>query len=710
MTDFTDHTAVVRAIEQIQSDESDIRDWCREQQLFIHKKDGQWEPDILPDNTKPRYTFDMVEPLVDQVVGEIEKSEFGIKAIPASSTASENNAKIFGGMIRSIQALSHARETYNSAGRGFTECGLDGWEVVQDYADDDSFYQDLIIKRIDNFVDSVYFWPFCEPDASDAPAAVKLRAIPKAEYKEKYPKRNGDSLQVQRIASVFYQKPDHVIIGQLYYVKEVSAKLLLLSDGRVVEADEVAGVLDDLAAQGITVQKQRTRKKKIFYSRLLDAQGWINQPQETVFSRVPIIPVFGNFKILEEKVVYRGMVGKLIDPQRVYNYAKSREIEEGALAPREKIWMTPKQAQGHETQLKTLNTNTDPVQFFNSDPMYNNGGPPTKTNGANVNPGLKSISDDMGNMMRQTAGLYAASVGDNPNVQSGIAIERLQSRSTLGSSKYFNALATAIRATGDLLVRAIPRVYDTAREARMLDEDGKTAQRVMVNSTVVDEQTGQSVKINDLSLGKYDVICEAGPSFRNKQREVVQNITEIGTVDPSFIAIGSDILAKNMTGPEMGQLATRLRAKLFNEGAIPQEQMTEEEQAEMQRRAQQPPPPDPNMIIAEAEAGKSQAMQRKAEGETQALQQKGQLEQFKAVLQQQSQQFERAMRAFDARLKAQSQDADNLKTLIDGLKGIREGIGAEAIVVPEVAAAIAHQLTLIMKEQGTAALAPPTQQ
>ena len=67
------------------------------------------------------------------------------------------------------------------------------------------------------------------------------------------------------------------------------------------------------------------------------AQGWQDdKPKKTVFKDwLPIVPVLANFDVIDGKVIYYGAVEKLMDPQRVFNYTKSREVEEGALAPRE---------------------------------------------------------------------------------------------------------------------------------------------------------------------------------------------------------------------------------------------------------------------------------------------------------------------------------------------------------------------------------------
>ena len=689
MTDFTKIDKVLPDLAAIQDAETDIRDAAREAQLFIHKRDGQWEPEVLTDNDRPRYTFDMTGPLIDQIAGEIENSDFSIRVSPAGGAASKETAKTLDGLIRNIQNVSGAGDIYDQSARYMVEGGFDAWEIKQKFVDSNSFDQDLVIEGISNVIDSVWFWPYKKPDASDAPACVKLEAIPLKEYEKRWPEGSRQSVDENRLSDAYFHKDEHVIVGQLYYLKKVKRELLKMSNGSVLDAAEAAPVLDELAASGITIDKRRKLDKMVCVSRLFDGSDWLNGPQDTVFSRLPIVPIIANFTNIEYKNVWRGAVEKLIDPQRVYNYAKSREIEEGALSPREKVWLTEKQAAGHEDTLATMNVNADPFQVYNADPAAP--GPPQKMNGASINPGLSSLSEGMGNMMRSTAGLYAASVGDNPNVQSGIAISKLQDKGTLGSGKYFKAVRRGIRATGRILVEAIPKVYDTRRQERILNEDG-SFEMVTLNATVIDAQTGRIVTLNDLSAGKYDVTVDAGPSFKNRQAETVDTIIGIGTVDPSFIEIGGDILAKNITAPGMDALADRKRQQLFQAGVIPFEQQTDEEQQQTQAAARQPPPPDPNLIIAEAEAGKAEAQKGRVMVQAQSQQRQEDRKDLQFMLTKQQQQFEQFM-------EQQNTNADQLTAQAETLKTLTEAFGVESLAGAGGLGALLQQIQIILSEQ-----------
>jgi hypothetical protein len=223
----------------------------------------------------------------------------------------------------------------------------------------------------------------------------------------------------------------------------------------------------------------------------------------------------------------------------------------------------------------------------------------------------------MRQLIGQTAGMFAANMGDNPGLQSGVAIERLQSKGDNGTVKYFRALETAIAATGDLLVKTIPKVYDTRRTVRLLYEDN-TAEMITLNDTVIDNQTGEPVTLNDLTKGQYSITCRAGPSFRNKQQETIETIIEIAKVDPSIISMSGDILLNAIPTAAAMQIGERKRLQMLTQGLIPASQMTEEETQQMQQQ-NQGQQQDPNMVLAQAEMAKAQAEQLRAQVEMQRL-------------------------------------------------------------------------------------------
>lgn len=619
--DFESHQSILNLLSAAQEADHDNREKAREAHLFVDKRDGQWEPYWWANNVgKPRYTFDMVNPIVDQVVAEIEQAAFDIKVSPMSGEASKETAIIIDGLVRNIEAMSRAKDIYINAGRGMATAGYDGWMVSHKYSDPQSFDQDLVIETVANFIDRVWFDPAAYlQDKSDAQYAFLLHAMSVQEYVKRYPEGSQASVSIDREGDAYYDKGQVIVVGQLFYLEQEACELVLMSNGSVYTIDDdFKKVMDELTMLGIEQVRTRKAYKNKVYSRFFDQTDWLEDKEETIFDRIPIVPVFANFKITENKTIYWGVVEKLLDPQRVLNYSLSREIEEGALAPRAKYWMTLTQAAGHEDALATLNTNSDPVQFYNPDPE--SPGAPMQQGGAQVNPGLRTISESMRQLIGQTAGMFAASMGDNPGLQSGVAIESLQSKGDNGTIKYFRALEAGITATGEILIKAIPKVYDAQRTVRLLYEDGSTEMQVL-NEPVIDQQSGEIVTLNDLSKGQYSVSCRAGPSFRNRQQETIETIIEIAKVDPSIVGMAGDILLNAIPTSAATQIGERKRLQMMAQGLIPQSQMTDEEVQQQQMSAQpQGQAQDPAMVLAQAEMAKAQAEQMRAQVEVQRLQ------------------------------------------------------------------------------------------
>lgn len=641
-----DHNQIIAELRKAQDDEDDNRNRSHEAHRFITERGGQWEPEWWEKNKdKPRYQFDLTTPIVSQVASALKRAEFGIEVDPIGGQGSKEYAAKIESIIRNIQVISNAKTIFNEAARDVVIGGIAGWRVVHQYVDDDSFEQDLMIVPIYNFLDRVWFdRDSVRRDRSDAKWCVIAQGLTPERYDELYPDGSKMGLRDETRNGRSASDNGLILVGELLYIQDEPRELVLMSDGSVYEdGEEYQAQREMLALQGITEVKRRNRPKKCVYSRKFDATDWLEEPRKTVFSSwIPVIPAMANYTVLDNEVFYHGMVEKLMDPQRVHNYSVSREIEEGALAPRAKFWMTEKQASGHERQLETLNTNADPVQFFNPDEMVP--GPPQQLGGAQINQGLRVISEATRDAMGHISGQFEASMGDNPRAQSGVAIERLQDRGDAGSIEYFEAMEVAIGHTGRIIVDAIPKVYDTPRRLRLVGDDGS------IQFTEVNDPTAnEPLMLEDLKAGTYDVTCTAGPSFRNKQDAIVSMMLEAGQAIPQALQIGSDILFSNITAPGADQVAERLREQLFNQGMIPIEQMTEEEKQEAMQAAQQPAPPDPNMLLAQAEQLKGQADLLEAQTKQQIAAQKAQSDMMNA----QTDVYEAQTDRYEAEIKAQ---------------------------------------------------------
>lgn len=675
------HANTLQDLKEDQKADHDGRIKAREADHFVNKKDGQWEPDIIQMYTnKPRYTIDLTSGIIADVSGEMNSMDFDIKVSPAGGEATTDIALHYDGLIRNIENNStpKAKYIYRAAGKQMLTTGLGGWGIKAGYRSPLSFDQDLMLYPISNFMDRVWFDANAElQDMSDASRGWKLTNMSMEAYKKQFPEGSGMSIANDREMNVYEHKKSHsVTVAQRYYKKEESINLLRMSNGAVyIDDEKFQMVKDELALKGVTVDRTRTTIAHRVYQQMIDGADILGDPEETVFSYIPLIPCYGNFEISEDKVIYWGLVEKHMDPQRILNYAESRKIGEGALAPRAKKWMTPQQAAGHQKTLRTMNTNDDPIQFYNH---VDTQPPPYETGGAQINPGLKETTESMNGYMQTISGRMDPSRQGSAGLQSGVALQALQNKGDNANYGYFVSMEIAIAHTCKILQDAIPRVYDAQREVQLDSQDG-TSKTITINQRVYDQQTQQVVDLNDLSKGEYLVTCEAGPAFHNRQQETISAINEVAAIDPTIMQTGGDIYLANIPAPGMDKIAKRKRAQMLQQGLIPEEEMTDEEREQMQAAQAQPQEPsamDQALIAtAQAEAEKAQAQTADTMSKITEREQKIELQANKMLMEDQNKKEDRM-------LDMMKEQNNQIKTLADTLKTLKDAIGAEAIVTP----------------------------
>lgn len=668
----------IQSYKDAQHADYDNREMVREADLFLNKRDGQWEPHILSKfNNKPKYSFDECNPLIDNIMGELDTTEYDIAVVPVDEGATKITAKYFSGIIRRIQNISSARFIYDQCARIMIGTGFSAWRIVTDYRDCDSFQQDLLLRQIPNAQDCVWFDPGAvAPDMSDAKEAWVLTSLTKKTYEEKYPKGSGFSVPADmRNQAYSYKKPDEVVIGEYLYIKEKKRELVMMTNGMIFEVNEdFMRVKDDMARAGITVANSRKRSYPIVYQKKFDGKDYITDEQESVFSWIPIIPCYGNFKISENKVLYWGITEKLMDAQRIINYSESRKIEEGALAPRGKVWMSKDQASSADVKatLRTLNTNSDPVQFYDAVPDQQ---PPAYIGSPQSNPGLVETTQSAQNFINRTSGSYQEDRGTAPAHRSGIAIDKLQFKSDNPKRKWVKAMEIALTHTYRIFLKAIPKVYDTQQEMAIFHQDG-SSDIITIKQKIIDANTGEIIELNDLSRGQYDVTAVAGPSFHSRQQETVSTINDIAQIDPSIIQMGGDVLLSNINSPGIDKIAERKRYQMVVQGIIPDSQLTEEEKklVEQIRQSNDMSPLDrANLMVAQAQLEETQ-------GKNQERAIRLSLDQQKLHLQEMKMQMDQDKQRMDSMQKSMEMILNQAKVQAETLKIIREAIGADALI------------------------------
>ncbi|PHS60767.1 MAG: hypothetical protein COB12_12710 [Flavobacterium sp.] len=591
------HQTALKRFQRVEDKERSQRSLAIEDLRFAQTEDGQWEDDAKDKRRgRPRYTINRVAGAVDQLIGDQRQNRTAIKIRPVRGGATEDVAKVMEGLIRNIETQSKATNAYDNAFDEVVNGGFGGWRVITEFADDDVFEQDVRIKPIQGATTSLWFdTGATEYDRRDANWAFVTLNMPKEEREDKYPDKplsdwpkDVDLLRRSGGGDCDNWSQDDTVTIAEYWVKTpIDKEIVLLSDGRVIDATEDGKILDELAKEGIEEVKRRKTKSHKVEMYIMDGGGILEGPKAWAGKFIPLIPMFGRQTYIENKTYTRGLVRFAKDPARIYNYGTSTAIETTALTPKDPYWYTPAQVKGHKDKYENFNTQNSPFMPYNPDASAP--GPPARSGSPAVNNALLAQIQQASMDLYHVTGMQPPSLGANPELKSGKAIQAQERLGDRGMYIFEDNKSKSIDYTAEILLDLLPRIYDTARQERIVSMDGET-EDVQINEEVRDEQTGEMVLVNDLSLGKYDSVTETGPAFATQRQESAQQIIELIGTSPTFEGLALDLVAKDLPILESKELTKRVRALMISQGT-PGVTPTEDEIKEL--GLDQPQQPDP---------------------------------------------------------------------------------------------------------------------
>jgi len=553
--------------------------------------EGQWPTDLEADRAadgRPSLRINKLPGFLDRVVGDQRRNRPSIKVSPVDSEADIDTAKVFGGLIRNIEQQSGAQTAYSTAEDSMTACGLGAWRVVTEYSGDDTFDQDIKIKRIKNPFTVWYDPDAQELDRSDAEWCIVTESLTRDNYKKQYPKADPCEFDANRDDYEGWIAKDRIRIAE--YLEKVYTKKKIYLIQRGDNPPEIVTDLpeDDLDAApgetGYTVLKERIVDSYEIEWRRVNGKETIEGVERWAGKYIPIVMACGKELNIENSTSLRGIVRNAKDPTRLYNYSRSASAEKISLAPKSPYLATPKMIEGFETQWKLSMKRNFPYLYFNADKNVQ-GMFPKREPPIGVDTGIQAEIMIADQELHDTTGIQLAAMGKKSNEKSGIAIQERSKETDVGNVSFADNMAVAIRYTGKILVDLIPKIYDTARVVRILNEDD-TQEQVKVNEEY--EKESGKIAFYDVTVGKYDVAISTGPSYQTQRQESADGMVSFLTAVPDAAPMILDLVAKNMDWPGADEIAERLRK------TIPPELTEETEDGQ----PQQPPGPPPEQQAA----------------------------------------------------------------------------------------------------------------
>lgn len=593
----------------------------REDLEFSNPTDPKQWPDEALDLRKgrPCYTFDRTNQFLAQIVNDSRANRPAITVLPVDSGADKWTAQVIGGLIRHIESVSRADQAYDCAIDLSARIGIGWLRVVPEVVRPETNEQEIIIKRVHDPFSVVLEAGSTEPDGRDAMCGFVTTTMTKKRFEREYPKAKrvgGADWPTER--PELWGIQDTVTVCEYFYITEKAEDFITiqLPDGSTknIPAGEFSKVEAELGYRPMVVRSYEANMRSQTWCKMTGADIL----EETSFpcDWVPLIPVIGDELWVEGKRHLSGIVRKLRPGQQAYNMERSAAIEYVALQPKAPYMAPFEGIEAHEEHWQRLNTGNPAYLPYNHKDEAGNPIPPPSRQSPPPMPAAFTALGQMASAdMEAAAGMFKANLGQSGNETSGRAIMARQREGDTATYHYQDNLVRSISHLGRIIVNMLPRIYDAARTARILGEDGKQ-QMIEVRPGIgkARREGGKTLAV-DLSAGHYDVRVTAGASHATQRQEAAFGIEQIlGTaagavlapaLAPALIELRDFPNSDKTLRAVKALLPPEVRAAMEDEEDAPQ--IPPQVQAQMQQMQQHIQQLEQMLDAAEQEMGKVEA-------------------------------------------------------------------------------------------------------
>lgn len=521
-------------------------------------------------------TINKIPTFLQQVTNEQRQNGVNMKVSPVSEDASMEMAEILQGVIKHIEYASSAESAYDTAANSAAAIGLGYFRFTTEYESDDSFDQVIRVKRIRN-VFTVHMDPSSvEADGSDSQWYLISERMTKTEFKAKYPKAEcpasgliGGSVGDELNKDWIYE--DEVRVAEYYRVEFTGGKLRKYADGSTEfiadpdGADEYGEGKEEGEAheraeverpegdeRGEIIAERDTVQRKIMWYLLTPYE--ILEQTEIKSRWIPVFPVYGTEIDVDGKVYRAGLVRNAKDPAMMYNFWMTSATEEVSLRTKTPWIVAEGQLEGHERKWNQANSRTFPYLEYKPTTVDDQmAPPPQRQQMADVPVGVLSMAAHASDNIKQTTGLFDSSLGAAGNATSGRQELAQQRQGNVTNFHYTDNLYRTLRQAGRVMLDMVRNYYDAERIVTCRGMDGE-ASPATINKW---DEAAQRF-INDISVGRYDIAVDPGPSASTMRAEAAEALVKLVQANPDIMKVAGDKVIGAMSFPGSDVLAERL--------------------------------------------------------------------------------------------------------------------------------------------------------
>ena len=512
-------------------------------QAIEGKEEAQWDKVLLAarkDQKRPYLIENMLPAFVRQVTGDFRMNTPSSKVIMESLDADPEIAEVLQGKIYRIRYNSQAEAIHQNAFEQALQFSYGAWGLLTRYKDNESDDQEMYIRGFEN--------PACLrwdpntklPDTSDKEWVMIYEAVPKKTAEKKWPDADwGTGVDTPKGASdSLWWGEDFYGVREYIYICDTPKTIYTLEDGtKTTELPE-----------GVKAAKKRKAYDRKIYSCIINGKGIIEGPEELVWKKaIPIFLTLGEQLVIEGKKSFKTLVSDAIGIQHLHNYWITALTESIAIQPDAPYVGTKKHFEGVESYWN--GTKKTAYRPYNHDPQAPGG--PRREMPPQLSPALWQMPQYTKSAARDTIGIHEAGLGMKSNETSGIAIQRRQQESDIGTFVFVSNFRRALEFEGRCMIEGIQQIDFAAGKHIVMGIDAE-------------QKTIEIAK--PLDIGTYGTMVTIGPSMTSQRQEARQTMTELlqiaGQANPTGVAAVFPKVVKAMDMPDAHEIAEIFAATL----------------------------------------------------------------------------------------------------------------------------------------------------
>jgi hypothetical protein len=596
-----------RFLERCQAHEADLRRQMKLRlQMYVaeglqwdeserHRRDAAHRPMIEVNECKPP---------IDQVETDIRLNPPGPICHPVGGGATAETADVIAGLFRQAEYVSDAKQAYVCAGKHSAISGYGVIEYGTRYADDFSLDQEVYV--IPNPDPSMWWFdPLAKGEnREDALLALKgPRILSREAFELEYGKNRKvlDRGYIEtfktwagNVQGMFGWSGDYASINTWttggkgpYWVAEfwrveVKLRKKRMYTDNVMRFDAEAkrltnGAVPKTDEDGDASEYERTVPVRTCTKYVVDACEVLAET-EFIDDHIPALAILGPEIYIEGKLYRGSLLAGMIGPQRALNYTATSMMEIAGKVPRAPFIGTKGQFDdiGDDGVNKWATATTEdhawlavePVQMVDEvsgRPVF---APLPQRNMMEASiQWLLGLAGFFKDAIQAASAYSATSLGKRTADQSGEAIKALQAESNKGTYSYPDGVNSGVAVMYQRWLRIFPKIMDAPRAATIISADGQNEQRLINQlfphpSGAKNEDGTPKMQKHDITLGRYSVRVDAGPSPDTRNAQAQGPLANLFKAAPHLLAIpGVAAAYMRMLGdgnPRIDQIADML--------------------------------------------------------------------------------------------------------------------------------------------------------